>query len=327
MAPAQPPAGAPRYQRILLTGGTGFVGAHFAPALAGAFPDAGRLLLRLPGETTGREGWPPAEGRVTDAAAMDRLVAGFRPDLVLHLAAQSSAGASLKAAEETWRVNFDGTLELASAVARHAPRATFFFVSSSETYGENFRAGPADEATPLAPANAYARSKAAAESMLPDVLRPDQRLIVVRPFNHTGPGQDTRFVLPAFAAQIADIEAGARPVLKTGNLEARREFLDVRDVCAAYVALLRAPDARGTFNVASGETHRVGDVLEMLRARSRRAFTIENDPARMRPSDIPVAAGSAARLNALTGWRPAIPLAATLDALLDHWRARASAAR
>ncbi len=323
MAPA---ADASRAARILLTGGTGFVGAHLAPALVAAFPHADRLLLRLPGETAAREGWRTAEGHVTDAAAMTRLVADFKPDLVLHLAAQSSAGASLKAAEETWRVNFDGTLELASALAHHAPGATFFFVSSSETYGENFRSGPADETTPLAPANAYARSKAAAESMLPDVLRADQRLIVVRPFNHTGPGQDTRFVLPAFAAQIADIEAGGPPVLRTGNLDAMREFLDVRDVSAAYVALLRADTgARATFNVASGRAHRVGDILEMLRARSRRAFTVENDPERMRPSDIPHAAGSSARLHALTGWAPQIPLEATLDALLDYWRARRGA--
>ena len=238
MAPA---ADASRAARILLTGGTGFVGAHLAPALVAAFPHADRLLLRLPGETAAREGWRTAEGHVTDAAAMTRLVADFKPDLVLHLAAQSSAGASLKAAEETWRVNFDGTLELASALAHHAPGATFFFVSSSETYGENFRSGPADETTPLAPANAYARSKAAAESMLPDVL-PQARLVIARPFNHTGPGQDVRFVLPSLAQQIADVEAGRRPPhLELGNLEASRDFLDVRDVCAAYIAMLNTP--------------------------------------------------------------------------------------
>ena len=314
----------PRYRRILLTGGTGFVGAHFCPALNAAFPDAERLLVRMPGDDGVREGWRTADGAITDGAAVREIVRAFQPDLVLHLAAQASGGASLAAGEATWRVNFDGALELASAVARHARQATFFFVSSSETYGRSFLGGPVTEDAALQPMNAYARSKAAAEAMLPDVLRPDQPLIIVRPFNHTGPGQDTRFVLPAFAAQIVAIENGAAPVVKVGNLDARREFLDVRDVAAGYVALLsRAAPLRATYNVASGESHRIGDVLERLRARARALFDIEPDAARMRPSDIPVAVGSAARLVEATGWRPRIPLDTTLDALMADWRARA----
>ncbi len=308
-------------RRILLTGGAGFVGAYLAPALVAAFPDAERLLLRMPGETIARAGWRNAEGLVTDGAAMADLVRTFQPDLLLHLAAQASGGASLKAAEATWRVNFDGTLELASALAQHAPQATFFFVSSSEVYGHSFLAGPAREDSALSPANAYARSKAAAESMLQDVLQPDQRLIVVRPFNHTGPGQDNRFVLPAFAEQIAAIEAGGEPVVRVGNLEARREFLDVNDVCTAYIALLRTDtDMRSTFNIASGQAHRIGDMLERMRARARRAFAIEQDPERMRPSDIPCATGDNTLLKQTTGWRPTITLDDTLDALLAHWR-------
>ena len=230
-----------RYKRILLTGGTGFVGGYLAPAIAAAWPGAERVLLRRLGETVLRDGWRPLDAEVTDSAAIGRIVADLKPDLVLHLAAQAAIGATAEMAEATWRVNFGGTLELAHACQRACPGTTFFFVSSSEVYGWSFRDGVASEDTWLRPMNAYARAKAAAESMLPDVL-PQARLIIARPFNHTGPGQDVRFVLPSLAQQIADVEAGRRPPrLELGNLEASRDFLDVRDVCAAYIAMLQSP--------------------------------------------------------------------------------------
>ena len=313
-----------RYQRILLTGGTGFVGGYLAPAIAAAWPDADRVLLRRPGETALREGWRTCDAEVTDGAAIGRLVADLRPDLVLHLAAQAAIGASAELAEATWRVNFGGTLELAHACQRACPTTTFFFVSSSEVYGWSFRDGVVDEDTPLHPTNSYARAKAAAESMLPDVL-PQARLIVARPFNHTGPGQDVRFVLPSLAQQIADVEAGRRPPrLELGNLEASRDFLDVRDVCAAYVAMLRMPAGpaeRSVFNVASGGSWKIADLVEKFRAHARAPFEVTIDPRRLRPSDVPVAVGSAKRLQQATGWEPTIGVDAIVEALLAHWRA------
>ena len=313
-----------RYQRILLTGGTGFVGGYLAPAIASRWPGADRVLLRRPGEQVLREGWRALDAEVIDSAAIDRIVSDFKPDLVLHLAAQAAVGASAELAEATWRVNFGGTLELAHACQRACPTTTFFFVSSSEVYGWSFRDGVADEDTPLRPMNAYARSKAAAESMLPDVL-PQARLIVARPFNHTGPGQDVRFVLPSLAQQIADVEAGRRPPrLELGNLEASRDFLDVRDVCAAYIAMLDAPAAaaeRSVYNVASGGSWRIADLVEKFRAHARMPFEVTIDPKRLRPSDVPMAAGSAARLEQATGWKPTIGVDAIVEALLAHWRA------
>ncbi|MFT4097760.1 MAG: GDP-mannose 4,6-dehydratase [Rhodoblastus sp.] len=313
-----------RYQRILLTGGTGFVGGWFAPAIARCWPDAERLLLRRPGEMVQRDGWRALDAEVTDSAAIGAIVADLKPDLVLHLAAQAAIGASAELAEATWRVNFGGTLELAHACQRACPDTTFFFVSSSEVYGWSFRDGIVSEDTPLRPTNAYARAKAAAESMLPDVL-PQARLIVARPFNHTGPGQDVRFVLPSAAKQIADIEAGRIPPrLELGNLDASRDFLDVRDVCAAYVAMLQTPAAAGerhVYNVASGGSWRIGDLIEKFRAHARAPFEIVIDPKRLRPSDVPMAAGSAQRLEQATGWKPTIGVDAILEDLLAHWRA------
>ena len=258
----------PTYRRILFTGATGFVGHYLAPAIVSAFAQAHRLILRRHGDAVMRESWEAIDGNLLDSGAIDAAVAAFKPDLVLHLAAQASVGASAEAAEATWRINFDGALTLAAACSRHAPEATWFFVSSSEVYGRGFRDGPAREDTPLQPVSVYARSKAAAEAMLADVLTPQARLVIVRPFNHTGPLQDERFVLPSFAAQIAAIEANRKsPRLEVGDLNAARDFLDVRDVCAAYLGLLRkAPDLplRSVFNVGSGKAHTIRALLEVL---------------------------------------------------------------
>lgn len=318
------------YARILLTGGTGFVGGWLAPAIAAAWPGADRVLLRRPVERVERPGWRAIDAEIIDTAAIGRIVAELKPDLVLHLAAQAAIGVGPEIAEATWRTNFNGTLELAHACQRACPTTTFFFVSSSEVYGWSFRDGVATEDMPLRPMNAYARSKAAAESMLPDVL-PDARLMIARPFNHTGPGQDVRFVLPSLACQIAAIESGARPPrLELGNLEARRDFLDVRDVCAAYLAMLRTPSAAGAprvYNVASGASWRIGDLVEKFRAHARAPFEIVVDPGRLRPSDVPSATGSSDRLRAATGWRPTATIDDLVEALLQHWRAQGAAAR
>jgi GDP-4-dehydro-6-deoxy-D-mannose reductase len=312
------------FTRILMTGGNGFVGGYLAPILADASPDASRLMLTRPGSGAAGRHWASANAEIEDDAAVDRIVQDFRPDLVLHLAAQASVGASQTMAETTWRVNFGGSLALASACAKHAPRATVLFVSSAETYGASFKDGPASEDTPLQPLNAYARSKAAAEQMLGDVLPPESRLIVVRAFNHTGPGQDERFVLPSFAAQIARIESGRQPPhMETGNLDAARDFLDVRDVCEAYLALLAAaPELpmRNVFNVASGEGRKIADLLAILRGHATAQFELRLDPARLRPSDIPSAIGRNERLAAATGWAPRRPLETTLRDLLQHAR-------
>ena len=312
------------YQRILFTGATGFVGHYLAPALVEAFPDARRLILRRPGDLVARAGWEAFDADLLDGAAIDAALAAFRPDLILHLAAQASVGDSAGAAEATWRINLGGALAMGAACARHAPEAMFFFVSSAEVYGLSFRDGPAREETPLRPANAYARSKAAAEAMLADVLAAPTRLLIARPFNHIGPMQDERFALPSFAAQIAAIEAGRRsPRLEVGNLDVARDFLDVRDVCAAYVALLRRADElprRALFNVASGEARTLRALLAMLSAMSSREFDVSVSPARLRESDIPVAVGVSDKLAAATGWAPRIALEETLRGLLGHWR-------
>jgi GDP-4-dehydro-6-deoxy-D-mannose reductase len=313
------------FDTVLLTGGTGFVGSHLSAALTARFPRTKLVLLCRPGEKPAHPDAKFLTADLTDEGAVDAAVAEVRPDLVLHLAAQSSVGTAFGGAELTWRVNFCGTMWLASAIARHCPQAVFLFVSSAEVYGASFREGPAREDTPLLPLNPYARSKAAAEVMLGDVLPASVRLVIARSFNHTGAGQDERFVLPSFAAQIARIETGEQaPQLSVGNLSAARDFMDVEDVVEAYLGLIERVGLphRVTCNVASGRAYAISDILERLRGLARTHFDINVDPERLRPSEIASAVGDGSKLQGMTGWIPSRPLDDMLSRLLDYWRER-----
>ncbi len=314
-----------RFEKVLLTGGTGFVGRHLSSAIRARFPDAKLFVLCRPGEKPPHARAQHLTAELTDEASVKAAVERSRPDVVFHLAAQASVDQAIGGAEQTWRVNFCGTMWLGAAVARVNPNATFLFVSSAEVYGASFGSGPVAEDTPLLPMNPYARAKAAAEGMLTDVLPPTARLIVARSFNHTGAGQDERFALPAFAAQIARIERGLKePRLSVGNLSAQRDFLDVADVVEAYIRLVETPGLApcSTFNVASGQGHRMSEMLERLRALSRANFEILIDSERMRPSDVPCSIGDASKLRAATDWSPRRPIDDMLSRLLDHWRER-----
>jgi GDP-4-dehydro-6-deoxy-D-mannose reductase len=317
-----------RFERILVTGGSGFVGRHMLEGLAHAYPDAQRMSLARAGEADPAPGWIPKAFDLLDPATVEATIGETRPDLVVHLAAQSSAAKSFVAAEETWRVNFIGSFNLAAALARHAADAVVIFASTADVYGSSLREGPAQENMIPRPLNAYARSKLAAESMLADVLPQTARLVVARPFSHIGPGQDRRFAVASFAAQIVEIENGrAEPRLSVGDLSVQRDFADVRDVIDAYlrlIAIAPALPARNVFDIASGETRSLASVVERMRGLARRDFEIVVDPERLRPADIPCARCAAAELRAATGWRPQRTIDETLVALLDYWRAEAA---
>ena len=220
-------------------------------------------------------------------------------------------------------------VELACAIARTVRESTVFNVSTGEVYGSSFLNGPASETTALSPRSVYARSKAAAETIFADVLPPELRLVTVRPLNDTGVGQDERFVLPSFAAQIARIEAGlAPPKLQVGNLGVERDFLDVRDVIEAYLLILAGAEAlprRAVLNVASGQARRIGDLLDVMVGASTRRFELAIDPARAWPAEIPRAVGDAAALHRYFGWIPKHSVDELVMELLNYWRARISA--
>ena len=306
-------------QRILVTGAGGFVGRWAMARLSAALPGA-EVLAAGHGVALALD--------VTRADEVDGLVRRVRPTAVIHLAGMSSPVKARAETRAAWDVNLFGTMNLAEAVLRHAPEARFINAGSSEIYGGSFNAdgGAVDEDTPLAPLNPYATTKAAADLLLGQLA--EEGLIVVRfrPFNHTGPGQSTAFALPSFAAQIAAAERGTcEPAIRVGNLDARRDFLDVRDVVEAYLCAITAPVLpRGAvLNLASGEPRRIGDALDALLAMSRVPIRIERDETLMRASDVPVTRGEAARARALLGWSPTIPWEQTLRDVLDDHRRRA----
>lgn len=315
-------------RRILVTGAAGFVGGHVLPLLA----EAGDRVAGI-----GR-GEPPAlPAGVTyeaidllDDTALAAFVGRFRPTEILHLAGLASVADSTSGPGQTWRVNVNGLMNLVAAVEA-VPGCTFFFVSSGEVYGSAFLAGHAltEAAEPL-PRNTYARSKWVGEQLLRDLLpRIGVKLVVLRPFNHIGPGQDERFVVASFAGQIARIETGlVPPCLEVGNLSSYRDFLDVADVAAAYADLIgrAAALAEGSvFNISSGRPRTIASVLDDLRALARVPFEIRVAPERVRPAEIPLAAGDAGRLHAATGWQPRIAWEASLTRVLDDARARLAA--
>jgi GDP-4-dehydro-6-deoxy-D-mannose reductase len=314
--------------RILVTGADGFVGRFLLRTLRTAFPSAFLIACAREPVMVEADQTLPLDLLSTDSIA--DCLAEARADAIVHLAAATVVPESFADPRLTWRINVDGTLALAQMVMRTTPETLLLYISSAETYGLTFQRGvPLDEDAPFAPANPYAASKAAADLALGEMALRGLNVIRMRTANHTGPGQSDALVVPAFAHQLARIEAGQQePVLRVGALDRWRDFLDVRDVCAAYAAALSHGQdlAPGTaFNIASGTPRRIGDLLDALIARIGLAVEIQTDATRLRPTDVVKAIGNPGRAKAMLGWEPKIPWDETLDSVLDDWRKRVRA--
>jgi len=303
--------------RILVTGANGFVAGHLLPLLHARFPDA--EVLEMGGRGTHID--------LADAPSVAAYIAATAPDACIHLAAITAVPAANADPDAAWRVNLLGTLALARALRKARPDAVLLFASSAEIYGRSFAAGvPLDEAGLPAPMNTYAATKAAADLALGAMAATGLRVVRMRPFNHTGPGQSPSFVVPAFARQVARIAAGLQePRMQVGALDPLRDFLDVRDVCAAYVAALaRADDLTpgAIFNIASGTPRRIGDILSDLLHLAGVAAEVSTGTTLLRRAEIPTASGNAAAAREALGWVPAIPWEQTLADVLADWRER-----
>ena len=279
--------------------------------------------------------WDLPEVDITQPDTYEERLGELQPTWVVHLAAIAAVGTGIVDPEIVQRVNVEGTRQLLAAITSASPETHVLVASSADIYGAAITGGTPLPELPLAaarPRNPYGESKRAMEELIEAEYA--ARVLRVRPFPHIGPGQQKGFVAADFAAQIAAIEAGAQePVLRVGNLEARRDFTDVRDVVRAYRLLLEQgefgtacgdtqAETCGVYHVASGVGISIQALLDQLLALSTAEITVETDSALLRPSDTPVVIGDATKLRALTGWQPEISLAQSLGDVLADWRAR-----
>ena len=306
--------------RALVTGASGFVGRYLVAALQREGVDV--FACGGPHELAGLT---PID--LADIASLRAALDLAHPDVVFHLAAQTFVPQSFAAPAATYEINAIGTARLMQAVrdyaADGAPNPRVVFTSSAEVYGQRDAADfPLRESLDPRPATPYAASKAAAEAIvLAEARAFGMDVVVARAFNHIGPGQSRRFVVSSLTAQLAAIAAGGEPVLLVGNLNAARDFLDVRDVVAAYLALARDGASGEVYNVCSGTPVRVRDLLRDLIAIAGVPVEVREDPQRFRPLDVPLFFGSAEKLKARCRWTPTIPLAQSLREIYEAARA------
>jgi len=311
----------------LISGIAGFAGSHLAEHLLAEDGPEVHGIVRPQSPTPNiahlceRLTLHPAD--LTDYPAVHRVLAAVRPERVYHLAARASVPAAWRDPERTLVDNIVMQLHVLRAVGELDLAPRVLVVGSADEYGlVPPEALPVSEATPLRPLNPYAVSKIAQDYLGAQYhLARGLHVVRVRPFNHLGPRQGPGFVAPDFASQIARIEAGrAGPVIRVGNLAARRDFTDVRDVARAYRLALEHGRAGDVYNIGSGRSHAIREILDGLLALSPARVRVEEDPARMRPSDTPEIVCDGRLFHAATGWQPRWTLAETLRDVLDEWR-------
>ena len=303
--------------KALVTGATGFVGRHLSAYLRSCGDEV------VGADRAAYEDVIVVD--ITEAASVEQVFADVAPDVVYHLGGWSDVGASWTAPVEAYKVNAEGTLNVLEA-ARHHGVGRVMVVSSADIYGvvpDDLL--PITEQHPLRPVSPYAVSKVAADYLaLQAHLGHGLEVVRARAFNHLGPGQSENFVASAIASRIAANERDGTTEVPVGNLAARRDFTDVRDVVVAYRLLVEQGAAGEAYNVCSGRAVAIQELADQLLSLAKHPMRLVVDPDRYRSVDVPTVLGDAARLRAATGWEPSIPLATTLADLLEYWRQRSS---
>jgi GDP-4-dehydro-6-deoxy-D-mannose reductase len=303
---------------MLVTGAAGFAGSHLLELLAR--DDTDLVAWHRPGGAAphGRSGtrWEPVD--LLDRTAVAQAIARLRPSAVYHCAGAAHVGRSFDSTEATFAINVRGTHHLLEALDRTGEAVRVLIPSSALIYATADEA--LTEAHPLIPASPYGLSKLAQE-MLGARTTGCVTVTIGRAFNHFGPRQHPHFAASGFARRIADIERGPWAAeISVGNLDARRDFTDVRDTVRAYRLILEHGQPGRPYNVCSGRAITIRSLLDLLIARARVPVTVTVDPARYRPNDTPLLLGDPTRLRSELGWTPVIPLERTLDDLLEYWR-------
>ena len=312
----------------LITGAAGFAGRHLIAHLKAAQPSE-RLLAwsRQPAESHVDVGVEWSQVDVTHRDAVTDAFIRERPARVVHLAGSPHVGQSWVNACDPVKTNVIGTHHVLDAVRTRHRHCRVLVVTSAMIYQPSGE--PLDENAPVGPASPYGFSKLAQDQLALAAAREDGLdVVVARPFNHVGPGQDPSFFLSSFARQIALIEAGVLPPeMRVGNLDAERDLTDVRDVVAAYAGLLAAGAPGRAYNICTGETHRIGELLDQLLSLSRVRISRVIDPERLRPHDVPRLVGNCGRLRTELGWDPQCALDGTIADTLEYWRVEVAEGR
>jgi GDP-4-dehydro-6-deoxy-D-mannose reductase len=291
--------------RALVTGANGFVGRHLCEHLRSCGDEVHGV---------------DRECDVTDVLIVERVLDAFQPDAIYHLAALTHIGESWKSPAEYVRVNVLGTRNVVEAANKVAHSASIVFISTADVYGIVAESElPLRETHRTVPVNPYSQSKLEAELLVRSIVREsDQRVVIVRPFNHVGPGQSPKFVVPALVGRLLDaLDSGAASI-PVGDLSTRRDFCDVRDVVRAYRLLMSHGRAGDAYNVASGFATSLTDIANDLVALIAPHVRLTADADLFRPSEVPVTRGSFEKLHDATGWEPTIPLVTSLvDVVTD----------
>ncbi len=309
--------------RALITGAAGFVGHYLVDELSSAGVEI--HATKLPGEVLNDDRVETVDVDVADADAVRDVVAQVQPDRVFHLAALSSVAESWRNPVGTLAVNVFGAVNVLEAVRHESPACRVVLVGSSEEYGfASAQSACLTETDVPQPGNVYAVSKVT-QNLLGGVYSRayGMGVVMVRAFNHIGPGQSDRFVVSDFCHQVARIERGLQdPVIRVGNLSARRDFCDVRDIVRAYVLLAESGQTGQTYNVGSGRAVPVSQVLDHILQLSKVPVHVEIDPDKYRPVDVPQTLADITKLQAATDWSAAYSLEDTVSNVLDWWRSR-----
>jgi len=313
--------------KALVTGITGFVGSHMAEFLLARGVDVyGTIRNRSRTEHIAgiEDDLHLVECELRDPYSVQQLVEDIKPELIFHLAAQSFVPTSWNSPIDTIHNNVAGQVNIMEAMRRFDNGCKLHIACSSEEYGHvEPHETPIRETNPLRPLSPYAVSKVAQEYLGYQYYRSyGLHIVPTRTFNHTGPRRGENFVTSNFAKQIAEIEKGRKPpILYVGNLDAKRDFTDVRDVVRAYWLALEKGTAGETYNIASGTCIAIREMLELLLSLSTVAIDVQTDPSRLRPSDVEILYGDYGKFHRQTGWQPEIPFARTMADLLEYWRA------
>lgn len=313
-------------KKVLITGASGFAGQHLVEQLKQQYEIIGTVSPTSSPPSSDRASYVVLD--VADGSAMQAIVKQHRPDYVVHLAAQTTDW--FRNPIKMFATNLTGTINLYEAVSllkeKDGYNPKILYVSSSEVYGRTTNPELISEDAPFYPVNHYASSKAAADRVSYGYSQSNKlNIVIARAFTHTGPGKKQGTFVSDMAAQIVQLEKDPKSnEIRVGNLDAIRDYLDVRDVVLAYKLIMETDLPPGTaLNVCSGKGVRVRDILESmikLASKESKEIVAKNDPERMRPSDVPVFVGDSTKLMRATGWRPSIRLEDTLGETLEYWR-------